>query len=63
MYLRNYGFRKALLDKCLKSRVSEDPWKRNMVNGIKQCRTLNDTAFTIFTDHCQRNEVPKSLRY
>ena len=36
MYFLNYGFRKALLDKCLKSRVSEDPWTSNMVNGIKQ---------------------------
>ena len=36
MYFLNYGFRKALLGKCLKSRVSEDPWTSNMVNGIKQ---------------------------
>ena len=33
----NYGFRKALLDKCLKSRVSEDPSTSNIANGIKQC--------------------------
>ena len=25
MYFVNYGFRKTLLDKCLKSRVLEDP--------------------------------------
>ena len=28
---------KKLLDKCLESRISEDPSTSNMVNGIKQC--------------------------
>ena len=37
MYFRNYGFRKAFLDKYLKSRVSEDSWTSNMVNRMKQC--------------------------
>ena len=40
MYFGNYGFRKTLLDKCLKSRVSEDSSTSNMVNGIKQCWNL-----------------------
>ena len=52
---RNYGFRKTLLDKCLKNRVSEDPWKSKMLNGIKQCWNLNGTTFTIFIDHCEGN--------
>ena len=30
MYFQNYGFLKTLLDKCLKSRVSEDPSTSNM---------------------------------
>ena len=37
MYFRNYGFQKVLLDECLKSRVSEEPSKSNMVNGPKHC--------------------------
>ena len=55
MYFRNYGFRKTLLNKCLKSHVSEDPSTVNMVNGIKQCLDLNDTPFTIFIDHFEVN--------
>ena len=51
MYFRNYGFRKTLLDKCLKTRVSEDPSTSNMVSGIKQCVNVNDTYFSIFIDH------------
>ena len=35
MYFRNYGLRKPWLDTCLKSPVSEDPSKCNMVNGPK----------------------------
>ena len=55
MYFRNYGFRKGLLDKRLRSRASEDPLRRNMVNPIKQCSNLNDTTFAIFIDHCEGN--------
>ena len=55
MYFPNYGFRKTLLDKCLKSHVSEDLSTSNMVNGIKHSRSLNDTTFTIFIDHCESN--------
>ena len=33
MFFRNYGFRKTLLAKCLKSRVSEDLLTSNMLNG------------------------------
>ena len=62
MHSGSYGFRKAL-DKCLKSRASEDPLTSNMVNGFKQCWTLNDNAFTIFIDQCEGNEVQKRLSY
>ena len=61
MYLTNYGFQKTLLDKCLKSRVSEDPSTSNMINAIKQSSYLNDTTFTMFIYHCEGNEVQKSL--
>ena len=37
MYFQNYGLGKPCLDKCLKSRVSEDPSTINMVNGMKHC--------------------------
>ena len=55
MFFRNYGFQKILLDKCLKSDVSEDPSTSNMVNGIRQCWYLNDTTFTMFIDQCEGN--------
>ena len=48
MYFPKYQLRKALLDKCLKSRVSEDPWIENMENCSKQCSNLNDSTFTKF---------------
>ena len=50
MYFRNYGLEKPLLDKCLKSAVSEDVSKSNMVNGPKHCSNLNDSTFGILID-------------
>ena len=41
----NYGFRKTLLDKCLKSRISEERLTSNMVNGIKSAE-LSMTLFS-----------------
>ena len=35
MYFLNYGLRKTWLDQCLKSPLSEDPSKSNMVNALK----------------------------
>ena len=35
MYFRNYGPKKTLLDQCLKSALSWDPSKNNMVNAPK----------------------------
>ena len=55
MYFRNYGFRKTLLDKCPKGRISENLSTINVVNGIKLCENLNDTTFTIFIDHWESN--------
>ena len=44
MYLRNYGLPKTWLDQSLKSPVSDDPTKSNMVNGPKHCSNLKDTS-------------------
>ena len=52
-----------LLDKCLKSLVSEDASTRNMVNVHKHCRNLHDSTFIIFIDHCQGSWVGKNLSY
>ena len=48
MYFPKYRVRKTWLDKCLKSRASEDPWKDNMENCSKQCSNLNDSTFKKF---------------
>ena len=44
MYFRNCGLSKTWLDQCLKSPVSEDPTKSNMVNKPKHCSNLKGTA-------------------
>ena len=43
MYFRNYRLPKTWLVQCLKSPLSEDPKKSNMVNAPKHCPHLNDT--------------------
>ena len=55
-----YGLRKTWLEKCLKSHDSEDPSTSNMVNGPKHCSNLNESNFTKFTDHFERNSLGKS---
>ena len=44
MNFRNYGLSKTWLDQCLKSPVSEDPTKSNMVNVPRHCSNLKDTS-------------------
>ena len=44
MYFRNHGLPKTRLDQCLKSPVSEDPTKSNMVNAPKHCSNVKDTS-------------------
>ena len=61
MYFRNYGLPKTWLDQCLKSPVSEDPTKSNMVNPPKHFSNLTDTCFTIFIDPWERNCLTKSF--
>ena len=52
MYFQNYWPRKTLLDQCLKSLLSRDPSKSNMVNAPKGCWNVKDSSFTKFIDHC-----------
>ena len=54
---------KMCLDKCLKSPVSEDPSKSNMVNVPKHGSNGHHFFFIIFIDHCQVNWVGKNLSY
>ena len=61
MYFWNYGFRKKWLDKCLKTTVSDDLSSSNMVDGHKHSCILDDSTFTIFIDHCERNWAWNSL--
>ena len=44
MYFRNYGLPKTWLYQYLKSPVSEDLTKSNMVNASKHCSNLKDTS-------------------
>ena len=62
MYFPNYGLRKKLLENCLKSPVSEDPWTKDMENGPKHIWNLNESSYFIFMNHCERNwDGEKSL--
>ena len=61
MHFQNSGLRKTLLEKCLKSSVSEEPWTESITNGFKHCCNLNVSSFTIFINECQGNCVGKSL--
>ena len=51
MHFQYYGLRNTWLDNCLKRPISEDL----LVNGSKHCCNLNDSTFTIFIDHSERN--------
>ena len=61
MYFPKYRLRKTWFDKCLRNRLSEDPYAENMGNWSKQCSNLNDSSFTKFINHCQRSSIGKSL--
>ena len=49
--------------KCLKSVVSEDPSRSNMVNVPRHFWNLHQSTFIIFIDHCQVNWVRRNLSY
>ena len=55
MYFQKYGLQKRGLDNCLKSFLSDDPSRSNMVNKPKHYCNLNDSTFTIFIYHCEDN--------
>ena len=48
MHFPKYRLQKTWLDKCLKSRVSEESWTENMESWSKQCSNVNDSTFTKF---------------
>ena len=52
---------KPLLNKCLKSPISEDPSTSDMVKRQKECWNQNDSTFTIFIDTIERLSDGKSL--
>ena len=43
MYFRTYGLPKTSSEQCVKSPVSEDPSKDNMLNAPKHCSNLKGT--------------------
>ena len=46
-------YKEIRLDKCLKSRVSEDPLTENKAIGPKHYWYLNSRAFILFFNHCE----------
>ena len=52
---------KTLSDKCLKSLVSEDSSKSDMINLSNHGWNVHRSTFIIFIDHCEINSVGKSL--
>ena len=61
MYFGKSRFRKIWLDKCLKSRVLEDPYTDNVENGLKHCCNLNGCTFAKFSKHFEDSYVEKTL--
>ena len=59
MYFRKCRLGKTWLNKCLKSRVLEDPSTNNMANGSKHCCNLNKNTFTIFINYSEGNALEK----
>ena len=60
MYFGKSWLRKIWLDKCLKSRVLEDPQTDNVENGLKHCCNLNGSTFSIFVKHFEGRYVGKT---
>ena len=61
MYFGNYRLPKTWLDQCLKSPLSEYPWKSNMVNAPKHCSNLKENPFTLLIDSWEVNCPTKSF--
>ena len=60
MYFWTYQLLKTLLDKCLKSPVSEVPSTSNMVNVTEHCSKLKGSSFAIFIDHFEGIQFEKT---
>ena len=60
MYFRSYGLAKRLLDKYLKSTISQDPSTSNMVKALKHISNYNDGTFIILTADLKGYSVLKS---
>ena len=54
---------KTWLGKCLKSPISEEPPRTNVVNVPKHCWNLHHSIFIRFTDYCRVMWVGKNLCY
>ena len=61
MYFRKYRLQKKGLDKCLNSRVSEDPETENMANRSKHGSNLNESIFTKVINNFEGKFIGKSL--
>ena len=61
MYFLSYGLPKTWLDQFLKTPVSKDPTKSNMVNAPKHCPNLRDTSFTRFINYWEVKCLTKGL--
>ena len=55
MYLRIYGLGNTWLVKYLKSPLSEDHLRGNLLSGSKHCFNMNGSTFTKFIDHYEGN--------
>ena len=60
MYSRKHWLRKTYLDKCLKSRISEDPSTNNLENGSKHCCNMSDSSFIMLINRDKGNSLGKS---
>ena len=61
MSFENHGLPRRWLDQCLKSHLSEDLSKSNMVNAPKHCSNLKDSTFTILIYQWEVNCLTKCL--
>ena len=59
MYFPKLRGPKNALKKISKNFGFREPFERQHVRGIKHCRNLKHTTFTIFIDHCEGNSVGK----
>ena len=61
MYPRMYGLQRAWLKKFLKSPVSQDLSRSNLVNSPKKGQNPLDSIFIIINTYCEGNRFGKVL--